>query len=214
MVESNHTTLNKGSGSLQQPTSSITFLDPLFETADVFRDFLALVCKAQIRDGFWLARGHFLVAFLQKWECAVALSHFLSLVQLRALEPHVSPLRAFAVCATAKDVEACYNVLCFCNFGPYPSHPSSRLFLRAWDTHGTDDLDPAKWPLYMYPANYAWALARAYSSLRVLDEAPGEDFAEDFKKWLKKAERTWSTRGGCQVLHETWPDCPMWPDAA
>lgn len=218
IVDSNPTALRTGAGDgSQQQASSITFLDPLIETADVFRDFLALVCNAQIRDSYWMPRGHLLVAFLQKWECLVALSHFVLLVQVHAPELFVSPLRAFAVCAAAKDLDACCNILRSSNFGAYPDPPSGAEFLKAWETHGQDSLDPLSWPGYMWtevPPAYAWALKQAYKVNQEIGDVPGRQFAEGFKESLKTAEGIPPTHKVCQVLSDGWPNCPNTPKSS
>lgn len=108
----------------------IVLVDPLLETANVFNDFLQLINYASLGagDGHWLARAHLLVAFLRKWECTVALSHLLLLLQREAQQLHVSPLRSFAVCAAAHDADACRHILTTSDFGDYndPTHPGNK----------------------------------------------------------------------------------------
>jgi hypothetical protein len=178
----------------------ITLLDPVIETAAVFRLFLDLVHSGRPDCGYWMPHAPHLTPFLKKWGCDVALRHFFLWVKDEALSHSVSPLRAFAVLAAADQDMQAADVVKFCAFDTWSGPPPAEYDHGDWSLQGRDKLAPYHFPLYMFtdvPPAYTFALARAFAAHRSelgKETEPGIGFANTFIESLEKAKAAGPTR--------------------
>jgi hypothetical protein len=132
-----------------EPSYTLKLDDPHFETAPVFRAFLDLVSDGTLDFKCGSPYAHLLVSFLRKWDSPVMLKLLLFLVTDAAIDHRLEPIRAFAICAAAEDLQGCSTVLRRTTFGDYDG-------IRAPEA--------SDWPIYMWtdvPGVWLMALSRA-----------------------------------------------------
>jgi hypothetical protein len=143
----------------------LVLLDPDFETADIFWNFLILVAEVEI-EGEHPAL-HNLTRFLLKWDCQSAQRMLLltlreRLQDRRCYDP-VCPLDVFLVAATLDCESTCCAAIAA---KPWTWEDVLPLHWPQRGEKGFDVLDPAHWPLEtfcMVPPVYHFALQRAFN---------------------------------------------------
>lgn len=185
---------------------TVTLLDETFETARVFRRFLALISSATVTNlgNFWMPDVLDLVAFLRKWDCDVALQHLILLVSKAARDKRVSSLRALCVAACAEDDNACVDILTYCLFREMKDDADS-IGTGTNAMYSANTLDPAVWGVLWgeVPIAYLLALAHTFNENQSDlsdDEPPGKPYADAFLIWLARTKGAAPTHVGCKKL--------------
>lgn len=146
-----------------------------------------------------------MAAFLRKWSCDVALRHLVLYVKSEAIGNHVSPWRAFTVCAAADDMWAASTVLRICEFISWEDALPEDFDEneKEWRLHGDDSPLASRIPLFIYtdcPPAYPFALTRALTERPMRLETPtvlGYEYSEDFERWFHMAKGSRPTQEVC-----------------
>ncbi|BEI90304.1 uncharacterized protein CcaverHIS019_0303740 [Cutaneotrichosporon cavernicola] len=182
--------------------SRIRFTDPLCETGYVFRLFMTLAEKGQL-DGVG-QRGifkvhvklHQLFVFLRKWDCPgllAILQHSVS--RLVDEDRSLDRSRMFIVAALNGDSKFCRRILEMSATDTWGANRDGSPDDMIDAPTGTPIWEPHSWPVWFQlhcPPLYAWALARAWSS--VMASPPPEHegnpkaFGAEFLNFLWEVE--------------------------